>query len=134
MEVTHASQTPEKGSFNSRDYTFIEKIGEGGFSQVYKAIQHNTQKYVAIKFLILCGDANQDKNRRHIAHVYGEAGIGKSRLILELLERLPARRYCVAQCLPEHQNNTLYPILNLLKHQYALVGLSEIQCLSQLPR
>ncbi|MPY23768.1 hypothetical protein FS373_14505 [Shewanella sp. YLB-07] len=61
MEVTHASQTPEKGSFHSRDYTFIEKIGEGGFSQVYKAIQHNTQKYVAIKFLILCGDANQDK-------------------------------------------------------------------------
>lgn len=75
MEVTHASQTFEKGSFNSRDYALIEKIGEGGFGQVYKAIQHSTQKYVAIKFLTLCGDADQDKNLRHIARFHRESDL-----------------------------------------------------------
>ncbi|MPY26890.1 TOMM system kinase/cyclase fusion protein [Shewanella sp. YLB-07] len=67
-----------------------------------------------------------------LAHVYGEAGIGKSRCVLELKERLVSRRYFVAQCLPEHQNNALSPILTLLKHQHGLMGMSDERCRAHL--
>ncbi|MFT5807402.1 MAG: hypothetical protein ACI9LG_001693, partial [Moritella dasanensis] len=60
-----------------------------------------------------------------LAHIHGEAGIGKSRIVFELRTRAPHRDCLVAQCLPEHQNNALYPILNLLKFKYSLVGLSD---------
>lgn len=55
-----------------------------------------------------------------LAHVYGEAGIGKSRLIFELRNRAQRFNHYVAQCLPEHQNNALYPIFSVLKYKYSL--------------
>jgi TOMM system kinase/cyclase fusion protein len=67
-----------------------------------------------------------------LAHIHGEAGIGKSRIVFELRERTPHRDYLVAQCLPEHQNNALHPILSLLKHKYSLIGLSDEQSLVSL--
>ncbi len=58
------------------------------------------------------------------AHVHGEAGIGKSRLIFELRTRASGFTHYVAQCLPEHKNNALYPILNVVKHKYSLDALN----------
>ena len=60
-----------------------------------------------------------------LAHVHGEAGIGKSRLVFELRARAPKMQHFVAQCLPEHQNNALYPILHCLKFKYSLDALSD---------
>lgn len=54
------------------------------------------------------------------AHVYGEAGIGKSRLTFELRNLTQSFNHIVAQCLPEHKNNALYPILNVIRYKYAL--------------
>ncbi|KZN63868.1 TOMM system kinase/cyclase fusion protein [Pseudoalteromonas luteoviolacea] len=58
---------------------------------------------------------NGDNNTR-IAHIYGEAGIGKSRLLQEVRDNASKYQHLVAQCLPEHQNNALYPILNLVRY------------------
>jgi TOMM system kinase/cyclase fusion protein len=62
-----------------------------------------------------------------LAHIYGEAGIGKSRLVFELRDWAKDMRHYVAQCLPEHQNNALYPILNLIKYKYSLAELQPEQ-------
>ncbi len=63
-------------------------------------------------------------SQNKLAHVHGEAGIGKSRLVFELRDKAKDHHHYVAQCLPEHQNNALYPILNLLKYKYSLDALS----------
>ena len=67
-----------------------------------------------------------------LAHVHGEAGIGKSRLVFELRDRLSTTRHFVTQCLPEHKNNALYPILNLLKFKYSLDALSDKNSIARL--
>ncbi|KZN64846.1 hypothetical protein N473_13715 [Pseudoalteromonas luteoviolacea CPMOR-1] len=61
---------------------------------------------------------NNGIENKRISHIYGEAGIGKSRLIQEI--RVNARRsqHLVAQCLPEHKNNALYPVLTLVKYLF----------------
>ncbi|MGH1539461.1 MAG: TOMM system kinase/cyclase fusion protein [Arenicella sp.] len=65
-------------------------------------------------------------------HIYGEAGIGKSRLVSEFRRKLSSSAHLVAQCLPEQINNALFPVLNLLKYQYSFNVLNEqeiIECL-----
>ena len=64
--------------------------------------------------------SNEANNKVKLTHVYGEAGIGKSRLIFEVRDKLQSRTHYIAQCLPEYQNNALFPILNVLKNQYHL--------------
>jgi TOMM system kinase/cyclase fusion protein len=86
------------------------------------SIDHKHSKY----------SSQQTKQTVKLAHIYGEAGIGKSRIVFELRERTPHREYLVTQCLPEHQNNALYPILSLLKHKYSLIGLTSGQSLVSL--
>ncbi|MFC0118933.1 TOMM system kinase/cyclase fusion protein [Pseudoalteromonas xiamenensis] len=60
----------------------------------------------------------------NIAHIFGEAGIGKSRLLQEIRKNASGYQHLVAQCLPEHQNNALYPILNLVRYLYNTPQLS----------
>ncbi|MDK2596265.1 TOMM system kinase/cyclase fusion protein [Pseudoalteromonas obscura] len=58
------------------------------------------------------------ENNTRIAHIYGEAGIGKSRLLQEVRDNASKYQHLVAQCLPEHQNSALYPVLNLVKYLF----------------
>ncbi|KZN55427.1 hypothetical protein N474_15730 [Pseudoalteromonas luteoviolacea CPMOR-2] len=51
-------------------------------------------------------------------HIFGEAGIGKSRLLQEIRVHAPKHQHLIAQCLPEHQNNALYPILTLIHNLF----------------
>ncbi len=71
----------------------------------------------------LWNQAQQDAGQ--VAVVIGEAGIGKSRLIHELHRFVSDEggltRTC--RCLPEHRNNALYPLLQMLQHHW---GLSDI--------
>src|SRR6185369_3775582 len=46
----------------------------------------------------------------------GEPGIGKSRLVRDLRERLAGQRWLEAQCDPETQRSPLQPIITLLSH------------------
>lgn len=75
---------------------------------------------------------NRSEKLPRLAHVFGEAGIGKSRLVFELRNKAKGCYHYVAQCLPEHQNNALYPILNLLKFKYSLDALDSDQTASLL--
>jgi class 3 adenylate cyclase/predicted ATPase len=58
-----------------------------------------------------------------VAHLSGEAGIGKSRLVLELVDTLGSSVAEVQrwQCSPHHQNTSLYPVTGLLER---LIGIS----------
>jgi len=53
-------------NFHSDAYQLLEKIGEGGFGEVYKAIQSTTNQTVAIKFLMLNAVFDEDKKKRYI--------------------------------------------------------------------
>lgn len=65
-------------------------------------------------------------------HVHGEAGIGKSRLVFELRDRAKNYKHIVIQCLPEHKHHALFPILNIIRHQYSLDAHSPATAVSQL--
>ncbi|MFT2112211.1 protein kinase domain-containing protein [Marinomonas sp. 2405UD68-3] len=60
-------------------------------------------------------DSNSAEKDKHAVHLHGEAGIGKSRLIHEFRRLESARAHQIFQCLPEHKNNALYPILSIVK-------------------
>jgi len=66
-----------------------------------------------------------DRPQASFAHVYGEAGIGKSRIIFELRNNEKKHSHYVVQCLPEYRNNAFYPILNLLEQKYSLALLCQ---------
>ncbi len=71
-------------------------------------------------------DSNAVTNNNQV-HIFGEAGIGKSRLVFELRDQAPDYDHYVAQCLPEHINNALYPILTVLKYKWSLDSLKPDQ-------
>ncbi len=52
--------------FDSSSYQLLEKIGEGGFGHVYKAIQRNTGQVVAIKFLVISDEFDECKRARYV--------------------------------------------------------------------
>ncbi|MGF1737878.1 TOMM system kinase/cyclase fusion protein [Photobacterium satsumensis] len=110
-----------------------ERLSEAfGFLRSTQKNRAFVGRELEIKALVelLAGKSSDDtalQRTNRIAHIQGEAGIGKSRLVFELRERIGDWRHFVAQCLPEHQNNALYPILTLLKVKYALSPLSDEQ-------
>ncbi|MFA0413258.1 protein kinase [Vibrio renipiscarius] len=65
---------------------------------------------------------NQPHSQHQLFHIYGEAGIGKSRLLLELKDHLCNTRSFSLQCLPEFQTNALFPFLNFFSTHFELNG------------
>jgi class 3 adenylate cyclase/tetratricopeptide (TPR) repeat protein len=61
-----------------------------------------------------------------IVHVTGEAGIGKSRIVRELADRLGAQVGAEQtwQCSPHHQTTALYPVIRFLER---LIGLDRAE-------
>lgn len=72
------------------------------------------------------------KSKSSTAHVYGEAGIGKSRIVFEFRNRVSNCNHLVAQCLPENVHNALHPIINVLKHKYSLAASENDDAISRL--
>ncbi|WCN13609.1 protein kinase [Marinomonas mediterranea] len=68
------------------------------------------------------------KDTNQAVYIHGDAGVGKSRLIQELRRHESTRLQKIFQCLPEHQNNALYPVLTVVKRhltQHTLEDSSE---------
>ncbi|CCQ09684.1 Adenylate cyclase [Pseudoalteromonas luteoviolacea B = ATCC 29581] len=61
---------------------------------------------------------SQLESSSRLVYLHGEAGIGKSRLLQEVRNKAPNFQHLVSQCLPEHQNNALYPVLTLIRNLY----------------
>ncbi|KAF7781587.1 serine/threonine-protein kinase PpkA [Pseudoalteromonas rubra] len=70
---------------------------------------------------------NNEQQNTRVAHIYGEAGIGKSRLLQEIRANAGKYQHLVAQCLPEHQNNALYPVLTLVRYLFNTNNLSNTE-------
>lgn len=58
------------------------------------------------------------ENQSQTAHLVGEAGLGKSRLVIELTDeaRQSGGLVRACRCSPYHRNSALYPIIGLLTH------------------
>ena len=72
---------------------------------------------------------NHENTKSRFTHIYGEAGIGKSRLLQEIRSNAGKYQHLVAQCLPEHKNNALYPILTLTRYLYNTNNLTTAQAI-----
>jgi len=59
--------------------------------------------------------------------INGQAGIGKSKLTHEVKKevRSVGRVVRECRCLPEHQNNALYPFFNMLRNHWGIVGIED---------
>jgi class 3 adenylate cyclase/tetratricopeptide (TPR) repeat protein len=57
----------------------------------------------------------EDEHRGEAALIWGEPGIGKSRLIFEVHRRIPRCTYLTLQCSNAYSNSALFPFLTLLK-------------------
>ena len=54
--------------------------------------------------------------------ISGQAGIGKSRLVYEIQKQANAHKTIECRCLPEHQNNALYPFFAWFRNQWGIAG------------
>jgi TOMM system kinase/cyclase fusion protein len=70
-----------------------------------------------IKTILACSDGHS------IIHLFGEPGIGKSRLLFELKENITTEEFLFCQCLPEQKFSGLFPIINLMKIRFSLGSL-----------
>jgi TOMM system kinase/cyclase fusion protein len=84
------------------------------------------------KLTKLLNDTTTGKENRRSMHIYGEAGIGKSRLLFEFQQRVSIITYLNSQCLPEQENQALQPIFDLLKNKYSLHTLATDVVITQL--
>ena len=73
---SNQQQSTIQNRFTSSAYQLIEKIGEGGFGEVYSAKQLNTDQIVAIKFLRLDSHIPTDKKQRYIQRFERETLLG----------------------------------------------------------
>ena len=96
----------------------VEAFGFLRSTQNNNAFTGREQEFKQLKSLL--EKTVEPTNNCKRVHIHGEAGIGKSRLIFEFRNSAKQMTHYVAQCLPEHRNNALYPVLNVIKHKYSL--------------
>lgn len=78
---------------------------------------------------------NDERQLQHACIlISGQAGIGKSRLSYEICLRLRSQgaQIIECRCLPEQQNNALFPVLQMLRQRLQLSVPNEMQALANL--
>ena len=123
------------------DYSFLGEQAIKGFNEpvlVWKALRESTSesRFAAAhaaaagpmvgreRELAFLYDAWQRATRGegHVVLLAGEAGMGKSRLLEALAERVrqEPHRLLRCQCSPYHRNSVLFPLKTLLRHRLAV--------------
>lgn len=71
--------------------------------------------------------AEVKNGRQKAAVVHGQAGIGKSKMIYEVKKQIRSDGHLFreARCLTEHQNNALFPFLDLLRNHWGITGMQD---------
>jgi predicted ATPase len=69
--------------------------------------------------------AQVEAGRGRVLVVQGEAGIGKTRLLYELRQRIGPHHALESACSPRHQHSALHPVIDLLKRLFDLTGSEE---------
>lgn len=75
------------------------------------------------------------KGKGQAVILHGQAGIGKSKMVYEIKKQVRNEGYLFRECrcLPEHQNNALYPFLEMLRNHWGIAELkNETAMVSQL--
>jgi class 3 adenylate cyclase len=80
-----------------------------------------------------------DEGRPHVVTVYGDAGVGKSRLIAEFLDRVqdrtPAPLVLRGRCLPYGDGVTYWPLAEMLKAQAGILDTdSTVEALAKIKK
>ncbi|MEM7036784.1 MAG: TOMM system kinase/cyclase fusion protein, partial [Bacteroidota bacterium] len=59
--------------------------------------------------------------------LHGQAGIGKSKMVYEIKKQVRSDGYIFreARSLPEHQNNALFPFLDMLRQHWGIAGMQD---------
>lgn len=90
MEQVQLGEAFIQSHFSHQNYRLIQKISQGGFGQVYQALQQSTGQLVAIKFLSLNPAMDDAQKQRYIERFDRETQLG-SRLqhpnIVRLLDK-----------------------------------------------
>lgn len=127
-ELSQDAAVPRGGLYTLKAERMVEAFG---FLRANRHHQHFVGREEQLDTLLELID-DEAGQRSGYAHVYGEAGIGKSRLVAELRGRAGSASHFVAQCLPEYEHNALFPFLNLFRHLYALSALGSEETVLQL--
>ncbi|MBC9913881.1 TOMM system kinase/cyclase fusion protein [Chitinophaga varians] len=101
-------------------YVLKERRAEA-FSQLYAvAANRSMHGRTAALDTIIRHFEQVDVVRKKIVLVTGDAGIGKSRLLLEARKKMTAVTLMERRCLPEHRHIALFPFMEIIRQYYGL--------------
>lgn len=91
------------------------------FSRLYSAAANRSMhgRAAALNTIVRCYERVDDAHRE-VVLITGEAGIGKSRLMLEARKKMTDVMLIERRCLPEHKHRTLFPFIEIIRQYYGL--------------
>ncbi|UTV30675.1 protein kinase domain-containing protein [Photobacterium atrarenae] len=125
LEKSPLVSSENEGCFELKSERVLEAFG---FLRGVRNQQHLIGRAHELKQL----RAFIDDSTKNVIHIYGEAGIGKTRFIQEFRQLELKRAQLIFQCLPEYQSNALYPVLTLIKHVLLKSAVAPARQLSEL--
>lgn len=120
LEKSHHVTGEECLSVQETFYVLKERRAEA-FSQLYSVAANRSMHGRRAELENIIRHFEQaDDIRRKVVLVTGDAGIGKTRLLLEARKKMTAVTLIERRCLPEHQHIALFPFMEIIRQYYGL--------------
>ncbi|SJZ96203.1 TOMM system kinase/cyclase fusion protein [Chitinophaga eiseniae] len=121
-ELEKCHHLPGEGCVGVREtfYVLKERRAEV-FSRLYATAANRSMhgRAEALDTIIRCYE-RVEETHREVVLITGEAGIGKSRLMLEARKKMTGVMLIERRCLPEHKHRTLFPFIEIIRQYYGL--------------